>query len=287
MIDKRVLITGATNGIGKQAALELAQMGAAVVIVGRDEAKTRKVSTDLKTLSGNANIDLAVGDLSSMADVRRIASEYRDTYGRLDVLLNNAGASYSTYQQSVDGYEMTFALNHFSYYLLTNLLLDIMTLTAREHGEARIINVSSSAHNSAGADGLRLADMQDRSRFRAFRAYGGSKLANVLFTYELARRLEGTGVTVNAVHPGLVNTGIGDNMTGLMRPIFKLMKTLAGRTPQKGAETLIYLAADTKAAGISGKYWFDKKQLRSSQISYSRDQQTALWEFSAQATGAG
>ena len=208
MIGKRVLITGATNGIGKQAALELAKMGAAVVIVGRDEVKTRKVSIDIKTLSGNANIDLAVGDLSSMAEVRRIASEYRDTYGRLDVLLNNAGASFSTYQQSVDGYELTFALNHFSYYLLTNLLLDIMTLTAREHGEARIINVSSSAHNSAGADSLRLADTQDRSRFRAFRAYGGSKLANILFTYELARRLESTDVTVNAVHPGLVNTGI-------------------------------------------------------------------------------
>ena len=287
MIGKRVLITGATNGIGKQAALDLARMGAAVVIVGRDEVKTRKVSIDLKTLSGNADIDLAVGDLSSMTEVRRIADEYRDTYGRLDVLLNNAGASFSTYQLSDDGYEMTFALNHFSYYLLTNLLLDIMTLTAREHGEARIVNVSSSAHSSAGADGLRLADTQDRSRFRAFRAYGGSKLANILFTYELARRLDGTNVTVNALHPGLVNTGIGDNMTGIMRPLFKLMKTLAGRSPQKGAETLTFLASSFEVAGISGKYWFDKKQLRSSEISYSRAQQTALWDFSAQATGVG
>ena len=182
---------------------------------------------------------------------------------------------------------MTFALNHFSYYLLTNLLLETIMLTGREHGEARIVNVSSGAHKSAGSDGLRIEDMRDKSRFRAFRAYAGSKLANLLFTYELSRRLEGTDITVNAVHPGLVNTGFGDNMTGIMRPIFKLMKTLAGRTPQKGAETLVYLASSPEVAGISGKYWFDKKQLRSSDISYDRDQQKALWDFSAEATGVG
>ncbi len=287
MIGKRILITGATNGIGKQAALELAKMGAEIVIVGRDEIKTRKVSVDIKLASGNSNVELLVADLSSLSEVRRIAAEFREKYQRLDVLLNNAGASFSTFQTSVDGYEMTFALNHFSYYLLTNLLLDIMKLTAHEHGEARIINVSSSAHNSAGRDGLRLEDLRDASGFRAFRAYGGSKLANVLFTYELARRLEETDITVNAVHPGLVNTGFGDNMTGFMRHIFKLMKTLAGRSPQRGAETLVYLASSPDVAGINGKYWFDKKQLRSSDISYGREQQKALWDFSAEATGVG
>lgn len=287
MIGKRVLITGGTNGIGKQAALELANMGAEIVIVGRDEIKTRTVTVDIKTLSGNSNVDLLVGDLSSMDEVRRVASEYSDKYQRLDVLLNNAGASFSTYQTSVDGYEMTFALNHFSYYLLTNLLLETIMLTAREHGEARIVNVSSGAHKSAGSDGLSFEDMRDESRFRAFRAYADSKLANVLFTYELSRRLEGADITVNAVHPGLVNTGFGDNMTGIMRPIFKLMKTLAGRTPKKGAETLVYLASSPEVAGISGKYWFDMKQLRSSEISYDRDQQKALWDFSAEATGVG
>ena len=149
MIGKRILITGATNGIGKQAALDLAMMGAGLVIVGRDEIKTRKVSRDIKQASGNANVDVLLADLSSMEATRRIAAEYLGKYQRLDVLLNNAGASFSTYQRSVDGYEMTFALNHFSYYLLSNLLLDVIKLTAREHGEARIINVSSSAHDSA------------------------------------------------------------------------------------------------------------------------------------------
>ncbi len=287
MKGKRVLITGATNGIGKQAALELARMGAAVVIVGRDEVKTRKVSIDLKTLSGNSNIDLAVGDLSSMDEVRRIAAEYRATYGRLDVLLNNAGASFSTFQSSVDGYEKTFALNHLSYYLLTNLLLDTIKLTARDHGEARIINVSSSAHTAAGPAGIRFDELRGGGKFRAFRVYGVSKLANVLFTYELARRLESADVAVNAVHPGLVNTGFGDNMTGFMRYFFKMMKTVAGRSPRKGAETLVYLASSPDVQGVTGKYWFDKKTTQSSAISQDREQQKQLWDYSAEATGVG
>lgn len=289
MNSKRVLITGATNGIGKQAALELMKMGADVVIVGRDEVKTRKVSMDLKTLSGSSKIDVLVADLSSMAEIRRIADEFRAKYDRLDILLNNAGASFSTYQTSVDGYEMTFALNHISYYLLSNLLLDMLKKTAMEQGEARIINVSSSAHNAAGADGLRLEDNRGRgqSRFKAFRTYGASKLANILFTYELAGRLQDTAITVNAVHPGLVNTGFGDNMTGIMRPFFQVMKKLFGRKAQKGAETLVYLASSPDVTGISAKYWFDKKQLRSSEISYDREQQKRLWQYSAEATGVG
>lgn len=287
MRGKHVLITGATDGIGKVAALELAKMGAHVLIVGRNETKTRGVLSQLIAESGNDNLRMLLADLSSMDETRRVAAQYRENYQQLDVLLNNAGASFSTHQTSVDGYELTFALNHFSYYLLSNLLLDIVQKTAHEHGEARIINVSSSAHSAAGRDGLRLSDTRDASRFRAFRAYGGSKLANILFTYELARRIDDTNVTVNAVHPGLVNTSFGDNMTGLMRPFFKVMKTVMGRTPQKGAETLIYLASSPEVAGISGKYWSDKKQLRSSDISYSRAQQTALWQFSAEATGIG
>lgn len=284
MIGKRVLITGATNGIGKQAALELARMGAAVVIVGRDEVKTRKVSIDIKQLSGNANIDLAVGDLSSMDEVRRIAAEYRDTYGRLDVLLNNAGAVYSDYQQSADGYEMTFALNHISYYLLTLLLLDIIELTAKDHGEARIINVSSSAHRNAT---LRLDNLRDQSGFSMLNSYGASKLMNVLFTYELARRLDGSAVTVNAVHPGLVSTGFGHNTGRIFSGLIKVAQKLFAISPQRGAETLVYLASASEVAGTSGKYWNEKKQKRSSDISYDREQQKELWEFSAEATGVG
>ncbi len=287
MKGKRVLITGATNGIGKQAALELATMGAAVTIVGRGESKTRQVSNDLTTQSGNTNIDFLIADLSSMAETRRIAQEYLAKYQRLDVLLNNAGASFSTFQTSVDGYEKTFALNHFSYYLLSNLLLDIIKLTARDHGEARIINVASSAHKAAGPDGIGLDQLSDGAGFRPFRVYGASKLANVQFSYELARRLEGTNVMVNAAHPGLVNTGFGDNMTGFMFYFFKMMKTIMGRTPEKGAETLVYLASSAEVAGITGKYWQDKTQAQSSDISYDREQQSKLWGFSAAATGVG
>ncbi len=291
MQGKRVLITGATNGIGKQAALELARMGAAVVIVGRDEVKTRKVSLDLKALSGNANIDLAVGDLSSFHEVRRIANEYRETCGRLDVLLNNAGAMFTRFQASADGYEMTFALNHFSYYLLTLLLLDLIKLTARDHGEARIINVSSGAHKSGALrQGLWLGDLRSEAGFRGtggFASYSASKLANVLFTYELARRLAETDVTVNALHPGFVNTGFGHNTGGIMSAFVKGSQKLFGRSPRKGAETLVYLASAPEVYGVTGKYWMDKRQSRSSEISYGREQQSKLWEFSAKATGVG
>ena len=284
MRGKRVLITGATNGIGKQAALELMKMGAEVVIVGRDPIKTRKVSMDLKILSGSAKIDMLVADLSSMDEIRRIADEFRAKYGRLDVLLNNAGAVFSQFQRSVDGYEMTFALNHLSYYLLTHLLLDILLRTAEEQGEARIINVSSSAHRNAT---LRLDDLRETSGYSFMNSYGASKLMNVQFTYELARRLEGRAVTVNAVHPGLVATGFGHNTGRIWSGLIKIAQKLFAISPQKGAETLVYLASSAEVAGISGKYWNEKQQKRSSDNSYDREQQKRLWEFSAQATGVG
>ena len=287
MHTKRVLITGATDGIGKQAALEIAGMGAAVTLVGRNEAKTRAVCGELQAQTGNTEIDWLLGDLSSMAEVRRVADEFRKRHDQLHVLLNNAGASFSSYFESVDGIEMTFALNHFSYYLLTNLLLDMLRETAQASGEARIINVSSSAHNAAGSAGLRLDMLNDPSQFKPFPSYGGSKLANLLFTYELDRRLAGSGVNVNAVHPGLVNTRFGDNMSGWIRHFFKLMKIIIGRTPKKGAETLVYLAAAPEVAGISGKYWADKQQRDSSDISYDHEQQQQLWAYSAEISGVG
>jgi len=288
MIGKKVLITGATNGIGKQAALELAKMGAGVIIVGRDAVKTPKVLAEIKTASGNSDIDILIADLSSMEEVRRIAAEYRDKHQRLDVLLNNAGAAFSEYHVSADGYEMTFALNHFSYYLLTNLLLDILKRTADEHGEARIVNVSSSAHRGGGPSaGLRLDNLQDRSSYSLFGSYGASKLANVLFTYELARRLEGSAVTANVLHPGFVRTGFGHNTSGFMKPIMLLLQKLVAISPEKGAETMVYLAAAAEVAGITSKYWNKKKQVASSDISYDREQQRRLWEFSAAATGVG
>lgn len=286
MRGKRVVITGATNGIGKAAALDLAKMGAEVTIVGRDETKTSGVLRDLVSLSGNSKLDFLLGDLSSFDDLRAIAAQYHSRHQRLDVLINNAGAAFSEYRASVDGYEMTFALNHMSYYLLTLLLLETLKQTATEQGEARIVNVSSSAHFSA-RNGLRLDNLGDAAGSAGFPAYSESKLANVLFTYQLARQLEGSGVVVNALHPGFVNTGFGHNMKGIMAVAVKVLQRLIARTPAKGAETLVYLASSTEVAGITGKYWKDKTQERSSEISYDREQQRRLWEFSAAISGVG
>ena len=284
MHGKSVLITGATNGIGNVSALELAKLGAEVIIVGRDEIKTRKVLHDLKSQSGNANMDMLVGDLSSIAEIKRVAAEFSARRDRLDVLLNNAGAVFSDYQVSADGYEMTFALNHLSYFILSLLLLDILKRTASDQGEARIINVSSSAHRNAT---LRLDNLRDQSGYSFMNSYGASKLMNVLFTYELARRLEDSAVTVNAVHPGVVNTGFGHNTGRLWSTLIKVAQKLIAISPEKGAETLVYLASSPDVAGISGKYWNRKQQKRSSEHSYDRQQQTRLWEFSAQITGLG
>ena len=244
MKEKRVLITGATNGIGKQAALELTQMGADLVIVGRNEAKTRRVQHDLRALNGGGEIDYLIADLSSMAEIRRIADEFRAKYDRLDVLLNNAGAAFSDFQLSADGYEMSFALNHISYYLLTHLLLDLLIQTSQEQDEARIINVSSSAHRGAT---LRLDNLRDKKGFQFMNSYGASKLMNVLFTYELARRLADRSVVVNAVHPGLVATGFGHETGWLYSTLCKILQRLFADSPEKGAETLVYLASSRKS----------------------------------------
>lgn len=259
-------------------------MGAEIIIAGRNQEKTRRVQDELQTASGGATIDILVADLSSMDEIRRIAAEFRAKYERLDVLLNNAGAVFSEYQPSVDGYEMTFALNHISYYLLTHLLLDILIQTAKEQGEARIINVSSSAHRNAT---LRLDGLREASGFSFMNNYGASKLMNVQFTYELARRLADTTVTVNAVHPGLVATGFGHNIGGLWSVLCKAAQRMFAVSPQRGAETLVYLASSPEVTGISGKYWNEKQQKRSSDNSYDREQQKRLWEFSAEATGVG
>ncbi len=283
MHGKRVLITGATDGIGKQAALEIAGMGAAVTIVGRNEAKTRAVCSEIQKQTGSDQIDWLLGDLSSLADVRRIADEFRSRHDRLDVLLNNAGAVFSEYQLSVDGFEMTFALNHLSYYLMTNLLLDMLVGTAQATGEARIINVSSSAHRNAT---LRLDNLRDGSGFSLMNSYGASKLMNVLFTYDLARRLEDTAISVNAVHPGVVRTRFGHDTSRIWSILVKFLQLFA-ISPQRGAETLVYLAASPDVAGISGKYWNKKQQKQSSENSYDREQQSALWQYSAEVTGIG
>jgi NAD(P)-dependent dehydrogenase (short-subunit alcohol dehydrogenase family) len=247
--------------------------------VGRNPSKTEATLHEIKLQSGNASVDMLLGDLSSMADVRRIAADFKRKHQRLDVLVNNAGAWFAARQETVDGYEMTFALNHLSYFLLTNLLLDVLKASA----PARIVNVSSDAHTTAP---LNFDDLQHKKSYegRGFIAYGQSKLANVLFTYELARRLQGTGVTANVLHPGFVATGFGINNGGLMRLGMKIAHLFA-IDEEKGAQTMFHLATSPEVEGISGKYWDKSKAVSSSRASYDETAQRRLWEISEQMTG--
>jgi NAD(P)-dependent dehydrogenase (short-subunit alcohol dehydrogenase family) len=283
MNGKTILITGATNGIGKVAALELAKMGATTVIAGRSPVKTDVTVQEIRAQTtqegGHPTVEGLVADLSSMAEVRRLADEFRARYSRLDVLINNAGGIFADRQVTVDGYEWTFAFNHLSYFLLTNLLLDMLIASA----PSRVVNTSSRAHEGAV---LNFDDLQNEKNygFGGYRAYGQSKLANVMFTYELARRLEGTGVTVNAVHPGAVATGFGVNNGGAMRVAMRVFHQFA-LTPEQGADTLIYLASSPEVAGVTGKYWTKRQPVPSSRVSYDEAAQKRLWDVSAQLTG--
>jgi NAD(P)-dependent dehydrogenase (short-subunit alcohol dehydrogenase family) len=277
MAGKTVLITGATNGIGQAAALELARMGAGLVIVGRSPQKTDSTVQEIRAL-GQGLVEGLVADLSSMAEVRRMADEYRQRHDRLDVLINNAGAIFASRQLTADGYEMTFAVNHLAYFLLTNLLLDLLIASA----PSRIVNVSSRAHEGGKMD---FADLQGEKSYGmgGNRAYGQSKLANVMFTYELARRLAGTGVTVNALHPGVVATGFGENTGGAMGAAMRVFHRFS-LTPEEGADTVVYLASSPEVAGVSGKYWVKRQPVSSSPASYNEAAQKRLWEISTQMT---
>jgi NAD(P)-dependent dehydrogenase (short-subunit alcohol dehydrogenase family) len=276
MAGKVCLITGGTNGIGKSTALTLAKMGATVVIVGRNAAKTAQVVEEIQVASGNAQVAALLADLSSQQAVRGLAAEFKSQYTRLDVLLNNAGAAFMKRELSVDGIEMTLALNHLAYFLLTNLLLD----TLRASAPARIINVSSDAHKGGQID----FDNLQGERSYGFKAYGNSKLANILFTQELARRLQGTGVTVNALHPGFVATGFGKNNGGVMAALISIFTPLIGRSPAKGAETSVYLATSPSVAGVTGKYFFDSHEIAAAPQANDAAVARKLWDVSAELT---
>lgn len=272
MQNKMILITGGTDGIGKVAAQKLAEMGGHLVIVGRNPRKTQAVVEEIRAVTGNPNLDYLVGDLSIQADVRRVACEYTERYDRLQVLINNAGAVFMRRQISADGLEMTMALNHMAYFTLTYELLDLIKTSA----PARIINVSSAAHYGAQLDFNRLTSPKG---LFGYGDYGRSKLMNVLFTYELARRLEGSGVTVNCLHPGFVATNFGKNNGGIYRPIMEFTHLFA-ISPEKGAETIVYLASSPEVEGISGKYFTEKTAVRSSAVSYNQNSWQSLWEAS-------
>ncbi len=274
MQGKICLITGGTNGIGKVTALELARMGASVVIVGRSAEKTARVVEEIQRASGSKQVDSLLADLSSQQEIRRLAGEFKQKYPQLHVLINNAGALVMSRQQTVDGIEMTFALNHLAYFLLTNLLLD----TIKASAPARIINVSSASHQGGRID---FDNLQGAS---GMRAYSNSKLANILFTIELARRLEGTGVTVNALHPGFVSTGFGlQNGSGLLNLLMRIygrIVPLIARSPEKGAETSIYLASSPEVQNVTGKYFYDCKVIPTAPQAADAAVARRLWDVS-------
>ena len=267
MQNKIVLITGSTDGIGRQTAVELAIQGATVLVHGRDASRGKAVVEEIQSSTGNRNVDLFIADFSSMEQVRKLAAEVCSRYDRLDVLLNNAGLFMNERTLTEDGFEMTYAVNHLAPFLLTNLLLDLLKKSA----PARIITVSSQAHTRGRID---FENLQAEKNFSAYYAYALSKLANVLFSNQLARQLEGTGVTSNTLHPGIVGT--------------KLLRTgfnIEGTSTADGAETLVYLASAPEAEGMTGRYFQDKTAVPSSPATYDVDLQQQLWTISQKQTG--
>jgi NAD(P)-dependent dehydrogenase (short-subunit alcohol dehydrogenase family) len=271
-LPKNVLVSGATAGIGLVTARELARQGNHVTLLSRSAEKCARAVEEIKQATGNQTVEYIAADLSIRDEIHRAAYEYKKRHTRLDVLVNNAGAVFMSRQLSKDGLEMNFALNHLNYFLLTHLLLDVIKSSA----PARIVNVSSDAHRGTK---INFDDIQFEKNYSGYPVYRQSKLFNLLFTYELARRLQGTGVTVNALHPGVVATDIGKNNGFLLRLIFKLMSTMA-KSVEDGAATSIYLASAQEVEQITGGYFVDLKQVQSDPASYDLAAAEKLWNLS-------
>jgi len=276
-VRKHILISGATNGIGLAAAEALAATGAGVAIVGRSEASARVAAARISAAAKGATIATFVADLSSQAAVRALAAEVLDRWPKLDVLINNAGAIYGSRQLSTDGFELTWAVNHLAPFLLTALLLDRLKASA----PARIITTASNAHRGAR---IPFDDVNAETSYGGLRRYGESKLANILFTAELAGRLEGTGITANCYHPGLVATGI-NRKNGLLMDLGMTALRVVARSPQTGADTLVWLATSPAVADVSGQYFFDRQQQPPSREAQDRETARRLWELSERQCG--
>ena len=277
MDGKTCLITGATSGIGKETAFGLARLGARVVIVGRDPDRTRAAADWIRRETGSEQVSFLLADLSSQSEVRGLAREFKDKYSRLDVLVNNAGGIFTRRETTVDGFERTWALNHLAYFLFTQELLELLKASA----PARIVNVASTMHTGGLID---FGDLQGEKSYSGIRAYSQSKLANVLFTYALARRLEGTGVTANCLHPGGVATGFGQNTFGALKLLMRLARPFL-ITAEQGAATSIYLASSPDVEGASGRYFAKCKPDRSSAVSRDEALQERLWALSLRQIG--
>jgi retinol dehydrogenase 14 len=272
MAGRTVLVTGSTGGIGKATALGLAVMGAHLLITGRDGGRTEDAAREIRAAGGE--VDVFVADLSSQAEVRRLADEVLRRAARIDVLVNNVGGYWNTRHVTVDGFELTFALNHLAPFLLTNLLLDRL----KQSAPARVVTVSSNAQAMGRID---FDDLQGERSYSGARAYNQSKLANVLFTYELARRLRGTGVTANAVHPGVVRTSFGAEDPAGIRRLVMPLAPLFMKNPEQGAATSIHVASAPGLEQVTGRFFANSKPKRSSRRSYDQAAAQRLWQLSA------
>ena len=279
MQGKTIVITGATSGIGEVAAIRLAEKGARIVMIARDPARAEATLERLRRANPAVDPVAHMADLSRLSEMTRVAREIADEEPEIDVLINNAGALFNKRQVTKDGLEMTFALNHMSYFVVTNILLDNLTAA----GAARIVSTSSEAHRRGTID---FNDLQLETGYGGFRAYCKSKLMNVLFTRELARRLKGAGVTANCLHPGFVNTRFGDNNRGFAITALGLAKRFA-ITPKEGAETIIYLASSPQADGVTGKYFYKCRESTPTEAAQNDEDAARLWAVSADIAGPG
>ena len=277
MQGKVCLVTGATSGIGLVSACELALQGARVVLVGRDLARCTAAVAHIKDQTGNSDIEALLADLSSQQQVHELARQFRARHPRLDVLINNAGGIWMNRQVTVDGLEMTVAVNHLAPFLLTHLLLDLLKAGA----PSRIVNVASRAHRRATLD---FDDLGGERNYGGWRQYCRSKLMNLLFTYELAHRLDGMAVTVNALHPGWVATGFAAN-NGWKGRLMRLAARLFAIGPEEGARTVVYLASSPAVVGVSGRYFVRERAVPSSPASYDEMSRQRLWQWSLDRTG--
>lgn len=278
MTGKTVLITGGTGGIGRAAAIGLASMGARVGITGRDRSRADQAAAAIARKSGNPAVDVFIADMSSQTDVRRLAAEVLSAYPRLAVLLNNVGGFWAHRHVTADGLEHTFALNHLAPFLLTNLLLERLIAGA----PARVVTVSSGAQSMGKID---FDDLMGEKDYSGQRAYNQSKLANVMFTYELARRLDGTGVTATVLHPGMTSTAFSaEDPARAMAPVVFLMRPFM-RSPERGADTAVYLASSSEVEGVTGRYFANRKAKKSNESSYDVETTARLWRVSADFVG--
>ncbi len=277
MDGKTVLVTGASSGIGKATAMRLAGLNARVVMVSRTEARGQKARDEVLRASPGAPVELLIADLSTSTAIRRLADEFKTRHDRLDVLINNAGLITSRRRATPEGFEMQFFVNHLAYFMLTGLLMDVL----RHSEPSRIVSVSSTAHSRGVVD---FDDLQLAKDYRGWQAYANTKLMNIVFTYELARRLEGTRVTANCLHPGVIHTNLLNNFSSVLQTAWHATGRFF-KTPDDGAETPVYLASSPDVATVSGKYFKYCKPLGTSAQSYDRDVQRRLWEESERLSG--